>query len=52
MPARQNPPVTAESLLHDLSTQQEWYLGFLEINLTPAILQSSTNCEVPRMQLI
>lgn len=47
MPPRQNPPVTAESLLYDLSIQLERYLRFLETDLTPAILQSNTNGEDP-----
>jgi hypothetical protein len=47
MPARQNPLITAESLFHDLSTQLERYLRFLEIDLTPVILQSKLNCEDP-----
>lgn len=47
MSPRQNPPVTAESLLHDISIQLGRYLKFLEGDLTPAILQSNTNGEDP-----
>lgn len=47
MPPRQNPPVTADSLLQDISTQLDHYLRFLETDLTPAILQSDTNCKDP-----
>ncbi|KAJ5891354.1 uncharacterized protein N7473_007582 [Penicillium subrubescens] len=47
MPARQNPLITAESLFHDLSTQLERYLRFLEIDLTPVILQSKLDCDDP-----
>jgi hypothetical protein len=42
MPARHNPPVTAEGLLHELSTQMEHYLRFLEVDVSPAIAETST----------
>ncbi|KAJ6069155.1 hypothetical protein N7499_011042 [Penicillium canescens] len=46
MPARHNPPVTAERLLHDLSARMEHFLRFLEVDLTPAIVESEAT-EVP-----
>lgn len=46
MPARLNPPITAESLLHDLSAQMEHFLMFLEINLTPAIAETGATSGV------
>ncbi|CAG8887468.1 unnamed protein product [Penicillium egyptiacum] len=42
MPARRNPPVTAEGLLHDLSTQMERYLRFLEVDVSSAIAETNT----------
>jgi hypothetical protein len=42
MPARRNPPVTAEGLLHDLSIQMEHFSRFLEADLSPAIAETST----------
>ncbi|KOS37045.1 hypothetical protein ACN38_g12186 [Penicillium nordicum] len=42
MPARRNPPVTAEGLLHDLSTQMEHFLRFLEADVSPAFAETST----------
>lgn len=42
MPARRNPPVTAEGLLHDLSIQMKHFLSFLEADLSPAIAETST----------
>ncbi|CAG8084062.1 unnamed protein product [Penicillium nalgiovense] len=42
MPARRNPLVTAEGLLHDLSIQMEHFLRFFEADLSPAIAETST----------
>ncbi|KAJ5778353.1 hypothetical protein N7520_001599 [Penicillium odoratum] len=39
MASRRNPPVTAEVLLRDLSSQMEHMLDFLETDLTPAIIR-------------
>ncbi|KAJ5654932.1 hypothetical protein N7490_001935 [Penicillium lividum] len=39
MASRRNPPVTAEGLLRDLSSQMEHMLDFLETDLTPAIIR-------------
>ncbi|KAJ5654837.1 hypothetical protein N7490_001840 [Penicillium lividum] len=38
MASRRNPPVTAEGLLRDLSSQMKHMLDFLETDLTPAII--------------
>lgn len=38
MPARRNPPVTADGLLHNLLAQMERFLEFLEVDLTPVIV--------------
>ncbi|OQD77428.1 hypothetical protein PENANT_c102G00568 [Penicillium antarcticum] len=46
MPARRNPPVTAECLLHDLSAQMGHFLRFLEVDLTPAIVETEAT-QVP-----
>lgn len=47
MTARRNPPVTADGLLHDLSAQMERFLRFLEVDLTPAIVETSATGEGP-----
>ncbi|OQE10119.1 hypothetical protein PENFLA_c001G08582 [Penicillium flavigenum] len=49
MPARRNPPVTAEGLLHDLSIQMEHFLRFLEVDLSPAIAEAGTTSEFPSL---
>lgn len=39
MPARQNRLATAESLLHDISSQMEKYLNFLRVDLAPTVVE-------------
>lgn len=46
MAARRNPSVTAEGLLHDLSTQMEHFLRFLEADVSPAFAETSTASSV------
>lgn len=47
MPARRNPRITAEGLLHDLSAQMQHFLMFLEVDLTPAIAEAGATSDVP-----
>ncbi|KAJ5927156.1 hypothetical protein N7516_008929 [Penicillium verrucosum] len=47
MPARHNPTVTTEGLLHDLSIQMEHFLRLLEVDLSPAIAEEDTTSEFP-----
>ena len=47
MASRRNPPVTAEALLQDLSSQMEHLLDFLETDLTPAIIGPNVTQDGP-----
>jgi hypothetical protein len=47
MPARRNPPITADALLHNLVAQSERFLEFLEVDLTPVIVGNSATGEGP-----
>lgn len=49
MPARRNSPVTAEGFLHDLSAQMKHFLRFLEVDLTPAIAETSATSDSPSL---
>ena len=46
MPNRQNPPVTAEGLLDDLSSQIKRFLRFLEVDLTIGMIETGVTSQV------
>ncbi|KAJ6126420.1 hypothetical protein N7523_002032 [Penicillium sp. IBT 18751x] len=47
MPARRNPPITADGLLSNLIAQMERFLEFLEVDLTPVIMGNSATGKGP-----